>query len=104
MFRAFRTEWYEKKFKKLAENEQKIVKNIEQELKKKPFDGKPLGYNFFREKKFGGKRLIFLVYESHEAIFLITITDKKMQQKAIDLIKANLDAYKEQLERILKNI
>ena len=59
---------------------------------------------FFREKKFKDKRLIFLVYESHKSIFLITITDKKMQQKVIDLIKSNLDLYKEELERILNNI
>lgn len=104
MFRAFRTDWYEKKFKKLSPNEQERVKNIEQELKKNPYDGKPLGYKFFREKKFNGKRLIFLVYNSYKAIFLITITDKKMQQKVIDLIKANLDIYKEELERVLRSI
>lgn len=104
MFRAFRTDWYEKKFSKLTPKEQERVSGIEQELKKSPYDGKPLGYNFFREKKFDGKRLLFLVYESHKAIFLITITDKKTQQKVIDLIKVNLDLYKEQLERILKNL
>jgi len=104
MFRAFRTEWYEKKLKKLSLDEQERVKYIEQELKKTPYDGKPLGYNFFREKKFDGKRLLFLVYESYKAIFLITITDKKMQQKVIDIIKSNLDVYKEELEKILDNI
>ena len=104
MFRAFRTDWYEKKLKKLISEEQERIKDIEQELKKSPYDGKPLGYTFFREKKFNGKRLLFLVYENHKAIFLITITDKKTQQKVIDLIKVNLDAYKEQLEKILKNL
>ncbi|MBS3102618.1 hypothetical protein J4458_04175 [Candidatus Woesearchaeota archaeon] len=104
MFRAFRTEWYEKKLRKLSMDEQERVRHIEQELKNNPYDGKPLGYNFFREKKFDGKRLLFLVYESHKAIFLITITDKKTQQKVIDLIKVNLDIYKEQLETILKNL
>ena len=104
MFRAFRTDWYEKKFKRLDSSEQEIAKHIEQELKKSPYDGKPLGYIFFREKKFNGKRLIFLVYDSYQAIFLITITDKKTQQKVIDLIKANLDVYKEELEKILKSI
>lgn len=104
MFRAFRTDWYEKKLKKLSSNEQERIKQIEQELKKSPYDGKPLGYEFFREKKFDGKRLIFLVYESHKAIFLITITNKKMQQKVIDIIKSNLEVYKEELEKILKSI
>ena len=104
MFRAFRTDWYEKKLSKLTLQEQKRVNDIEQELKKSPYDGKPLGYKFFREKKFNGKRMIFLVYETHQVIFLITITDKKSQQKVIDLIKSNLDVYKQELERILKGI
>ena len=104
MFRAFRTDWYEKKLKKLSPDEQERVKHIEQELKETPYDGKPLGYEFFREKRFDGKRLIFLVYDSYKTVFLITITDKKTQQKVIDLIKANLDVYKEELKKILKSI
>jgi len=104
MFRVFRAEWYEKKLSKLSHQERKRVLRFEQDLKQNPYLGKPLGYEFFREKKFNGKRLYFLVYESYKAIFLITISDKKAQQEIIDVIKANLDVYKEQLERILKNI
>ena len=51
MFRVFRTDWYEKKLKKLSPYEQKTVIKIEQELKQSPYSGKPLGYEFFREKK-----------------------------------------------------
>src|SRR3989344_8232896 len=104
MFRVFRADWYEKKLSKLAPKEQERVSDIEQELKKSPYDGKPLGYKFFREKKFDGKRIIFLVYEDHQVVFLMTITDKKAQQKVIDLIKANLEVYRSELEKILKGI
>ena len=104
MFRAFRTEWYEKKLKKLSDEEQKIVEKIEQDLKQNPLSGKPLGYSFFRERKFDGNRIYFLVYLAPKVIFLITISDKKAQQQVIDLIKANLDIYKDQMDRILKNL
>src|SRR3989339_524722 len=104
VFRVFRSKWYDTKHTKLIKSEKEVVEKIEQHLKNEPFTGKPLGYKFFREKKFNGKRLLFLVYEEHKAIFLITITDKKTQQKVIDLIKVNLDIYKEQLETILKNL
>ncbi len=104
MFRVFRSEWYDKKFQKLDTSEQERVVKFEQALKEQPYSGKPLGYKFFREKKFNQKRLLFLVYEEHKAIFLITITDKKAQQHEIDLIKANLDVYKDVLERILRGI
>tara|TARA_Y100000310_G_C20642738_1_gene794875 strand:- start:294 stop:485 length:192 start_codon:yes stop_codon:yes gene_type:complete len=63
-----------------------------------------LDIGFFREKKFDGKRVIFLVYENHKCIFLITITDKKAQQSEIDLIKSNLDVYRDVLEKIIKNL
>ena len=101
MFRVFRTEWYEKKYSKLEKSEQKRVAEFEQQLKQEPYNGKPLGYAFFREKKFEGKRLLFLVYEQHQAVFLITITDKKAQQEDIDLIKTHLGIYKEMLEKLL---
>ncbi len=103
-FRVFRSEHYKNKLLKLDKSEQDRVINFEQSLKEQPFSGKPLGYKFFREKKFDGKRILFLVYEEHSSIFLITITNKKSQQQEIDLIKTNLDIYKDELESILKNL
>lgn len=101
MFRVFRSDWYDKKLQKLDKSEQDVISKFEQHLKLEPYSGKPLGYKFFREKKFDGKRILFLVYEDHESIFLVTITDKKAQQHEIDLIKANLEIYKEKLEKLL---
>jgi len=63
-----------------------------------------LGYKFFREKRFNGKRPLFLVYEEHQIVFMITITDKKAQQHEIDLIKANLEVYKETIRNIAKKL
>lgn len=102
MFRVFRSEWYDKKLLKLDKSEKEIVTNFEQHLKIEPYSGKPLGYEFFREKKFDGKRLLFLVYEDHEVVFLITITDKKAQQGEIDIIKKHLDFYKETIRMLAK--
>lgn len=100
-FRVFRSEWYEKKIGKLSIQERTRVDKFEQELKEQPYSGKPLGYPFFREKKFDNKRLLFLVYEEHQAIFLVTVTDKKTQQMAIDLIVKNLDRYQETIRTII---
>ena len=104
MFRVFRSAWYDKKLEKLGTSYQRRASLFEQELKQQPYSGKPLGYRFFREKKFNGKRLLFLVYEEHHAVFMVTITDKKAQQHEIDLIKANLDVYKDVLEKMLQDI
>ncbi len=104
MFRVFRSEWYEKKLGKLDRSEQEKVDVFEQQLKRDPYSGRPLGYNFFREKKFDGKRLLFLVYAEHAAVFLVTITDKKAQQETIDVIKEHLDQYKEQIKNLMTQL
>lgn len=104
MFRVFRSDWYDRKFNSLDKSEQDIVFKFEQRLKIEPYSGKPLGYDFFREKKFDGKRVLFLVYEEHKAVFLVTITYKKAQQHEIDLIKAHLDVYKDTIKRLMERI
>lgn len=103
MYRAFRSQDYDKKFQKLDFFEQKIISNFEQSLKKEPYSGRPLGYKFFREKKFNGKRLIFLIYEDKKYIFLITITNKKTQQHEINMIKENFESYKNQIDKLIKS-
>ena len=104
MFRVFRSDWYDKKLNKLEASELERIHKIEQHLPSQPFTGKPFGYTFFREKRFNGKRPLFLVYEEHQIVFMITITDKKAQQHEIDLIKANLEVYKETIRNIAKKL
>jgi len=103
-FRVFRSEHCSNKLNKLDKSEQDRVFKFEQSLKEQPYSGKPLGYEFLREKKFDGKRIIFLVYEEHACVFLVTITDKKAQQHEIDLIKANLDVYRDELNILMKGL
>ncbi len=102
MFRVFRSAWCSKRLRKLDPCEQRRIKKFENSLKVKPYSGKPLGYRFFREKKFDGKRLIFLVYDEHKAVFLVTITDKKAQREEIEIIRHNLDKCKEELINAFK--
>ncbi len=103
-FRVFRSKHYKQKLFKLDKSDWNRVIKFEQNLKDQPFSGDPLGHRFFREKKFDGKRVLFLVYEDSKCVFLITITDKKAQQSEIDLIKANLDVYKNELKQLLDSL
>ena len=48
--------------------------------------------------------MLFLIYDEYKCIFLVTITDKKAQQHEIDLIKANLEIYKKEIEKLIKNL
>ncbi len=104
MYRVFRSEWYDKKLKKLDKSEIMRIEKFEQHLKEEPLSGKPLGYKFFREKKFDGKRLLFLAYEEHSIVFLITITDKNAQQRDIDFIVSHLKVYKAEIDSLAKGL
>jgi len=102
-FRIFKTATYDEDHKNLDHSEQLRVDNILDNL----FEvgdktGKPLGYKFFREKKFNGKRVLYLVYKNLSVILLLTITDKKTQQATINEILLHLDEYKKYIIERLK--
>ena len=95
MYAVYRTAKFDKEFsKKLSNEEQKEVENLEKnQLTDNPYTGDPLGYRFFREKKLGGKRVYFLVYDDLKAVLMIAISDKRTQQDTINEIKNMLKDY-----------
>ena len=101
MYRIYTTEEYERRFNKLDWSIQhQIEKEIEQ-LEGNPYVGKPLGYPFFREKKVQNYRVYYLIYEEYVVVFVITISDKKGQQDAIDKIRSLLPFYREEIRKKL---
>ncbi len=99
MYRAFRTERYEKECNKLDRHEQDIIASFEQKMKVDPFSSKPLGYIFFREKKYDDKRILFLIYEEYKILLFVALTNKKTQQRDINAILENLKNYKEEIKK-----
>jgi hypothetical protein len=58
------TEFFEKRFNKLIpDNLKKDIKSQIAKLSENPYNSKPLGYKFFREKKVKKWRIYFLIYE-----------------------------------------
>lgn len=66
--------------------------------------GKKLTYDFLREKKIGGKRIYYLVYEDISLILLVSASDKKMQQATIDEIKFLLPEFKKYTNELYGNL
>lgn len=95
MFRVFTTEEFDRDYGRLEGSEQKRVdKILEQLIERGEEVGRPLaGLSFFREKKFGGKRLYFLVYREALIVLAIAISDKKAQQATINKILKELVNY-----------
>ena len=104
MFRIFTTEEFDKDFSKLSSQEQVRVNKILKQLKEQGSDiGKPLsGVSSFREKKFDGKRLYYLIYKDSFVILAIAISDKKAQQATINKILLDLVEYQQYVYDLLR--
>jgi mRNA-degrading endonuclease RelE of RelBE toxin-antitoxin system len=100
-YKVYTTEEFDKVFSKLDADIKKQISKVIDDLEENPFSGDPLGYKFFREKKVKGYRIYFLIYEDYLIVFVITISDKKDQQKTIDAIKGLIPYYKEQIKKKL---
>ena len=61
--------------------------------------GKPLRFDWFREKKFENKRLYFLVDQERKKVLLVSFASKKDQEKIIEFIINN----KEELFNLLRS-
>ena len=67
-------------------------------MENNPYVGKPLGTKWFREKKFNVFRIYYLIYEDLKAVYVITLSGKKDQQKVINTIRHFLDKYRDEIE------
>lgn len=103
MFKIILTEEFERDFSKLSSPEQLRVTKILRQLKEQGATvGKPLsGLTFFKEKKFDGKRLYYLVYQNLLVILVLAISDKKAQQATINRILVDIAEYQQYVLRII---
>ena len=99
VFKIFTTEEFEKDFEKLDTSIQKMIDNEIAQLETNPYVGKPLGYSFFREKKLKNYRFYYLIYDEYVVVFVIAISGKKDQQKAIDKVRLLMPYYKEEIRK-----
>ena len=105
MFRLFTTKEFDNNFNRLDESEKIIARKILHQIRQIGKDvGKPLKVPYFREKRFGGKRLYFLAYENSIIILALAISDKKTQQGTIDKVLSNLDDYKKFIYEKLEDL
>ena len=104
MYTIFHTEKFDRELaRQFSKEEQRQVENFEKkQLVGNPNVGKPLGYRFFREKKAGGKRVYFLIYEDVNAVLMVAVSDKKAQQETIDDIRSRLEDYHEVVKEAIK--
>jgi mRNA-degrading endonuclease RelE of RelBE toxin-antitoxin system len=83
------TDYFSKIFNKLNKREQNWINKIVSQLEQNLEVGKPLGFIWFREKKFGSMRLYYLVNFEAKVVVLHSFGNKKDQQQTIDRIIKN---------------
>lgn len=100
-YRVKMTERFEKQFLKIIPlTLQKRAWGRIRKLCENPYIGKPLGYPFIRELKIEKFRIYFMIYEDEVTILLVDVSDKKEQQKIIDIINQD----REFLLKFVKNL
>ena len=99
---VFRAPIFDNKISKFSEFVNEQINNFEDQLEENPYVGKPLGTKWFREKRFESYRMYYLIYEDLKAVYIITLSDKKDQQKTINTIKMFLDKYREEIEDLIR--
>ncbi|MDP7506790.1 MAG: type II toxin-antitoxin system RelE/ParE family toxin [Candidatus Woesearchaeota archaeon] len=90
---------FEKSFNKLPIQIKERFKIQFNNLKDDPYSqGKPLGYKRFRELKNDAYRVYYLVYDNEIIVLFVGVSDKKDQQEVIDVVKNNIEVFKNFIE------
>ena len=99
-YQIYETETFSKLYEAMEKVEQEWVNKIRQQLTETPQTGKPLRFDWFREKKFGDKRMYYLIYKDVSKILLVSFGSKKDQQKIIDHVIENKERYRKIIESV----
>ena len=101
-YRVYRSKLLNEKLQNMPKDFIEWLSKIEDQLVLNPYVGKPLGFEWFREKKYGKYRVYYLIYEDLRAIYIVAISEKKNQQKTINTIKLFLEFFREEIEKLIK--
>ena len=99
-YAVYETETFSRLYEAMEKSEQEWVNSIKLQLKENPNTGKPLKFEWFREKKFGDKRMYYLIYQNISRVLLVSFGSKKSQQKIINHILENKENYKKIIESV----
>ncbi len=95
---VYETEAFTELCEALEKSEREWVEKIKDQLAGNLEIGKPLKYDWFREKKLGGKRLYYLINKKTSKTIILAFGGKKEQQKIIDHVLANRERYTRLIE------
>ena len=104
MFKVIGTNTYLRELQQWPKHDYDAAEKIPKKLAENPYVGKQLSYPFLREKKVGGRRIYYLVYEDLKLVLLVATSGKRDQQVTIDHIRENLKEFRKVAEDIFKQV
>ena len=93
MNKVYETATFSKLYDAAEKKEKEWIEKIKDQLATNLRVGKPLRYDWFREKKFENKRVYYLINEKAGKAMLVAFGTKREQQKMIDHIIDNKERY-----------
>lgn len=102
-YKVFHSAKFDKELSKFDLGFQKQVDKIEDQLVENPYVGKPLNVEWFREKKVENYRIYYLIYNDLETVFMVAISEKKDQQKAINTTRLLFDYFRNEIEKLTED-
>jgi len=84
-------------------NECERIENILEKLAENPYVGNQLQIKFFREKRLSEKRLYYLIFEDLKVVLIVSISNKKIQQKVIDSTLKRINEFREEVKNLMDN-
>ena len=97
MNEVYETETFSHVVASCDKTEQDWIEKMRDQLKENLHVGKPLRFEWFREKRFGGKRLYYIINEKTRKAILLAFGNKKEQQLIIDQIMDNMESFKKMI-------
>jgi len=98
MNKVFETQEFTKIASSFDKNVQEWIESVKDQISENIYVGKPIRFDWFREKKLKNLRLYFIARE--EKALLIALGNKKEQQEIIDSILKHKKEYLEEISAL----
>ncbi|MFC1648363.1 hypothetical protein ACFL1B_02780 [Nanoarchaeota archaeon] len=93
MNKVYELEYFSKAIESIEKDEKEWIEKIRCQLQNNLFIGKPLRFQWLREKRYHNKRLFFIINPKTNKALLISFCDKKGQQETIEQLIRTRETY-----------
>lgn len=100
MFRVMGTDTYLRALTKWPKSDREAAEKLPPKLAEDPHVGQLLYFPFLREKRIGGRRVYYLVYDDLKLVLLVATSGKKDQQETINHIKEQFAEFRKLAEEL----